>query len=49
MGEPLNFNDERNIKELVEGGESPLKASWKKFTKPKKKVPHPKGESLLNM
>jgi hypothetical protein len=45
----MNFNDERNIKELGEGEESPLKASWKIFTKQKQKVPHPKEESLFNM
>jgi len=43
MGEPLNFNDERNIKELVEGEESPFKASWKIFTKAKTKGSSSKG------
>jgi hypothetical protein len=33
VGELPNFNDERNIKEVVEGKESPFKVSWKKPTK----------------
>jgi hypothetical protein len=39
----MNFNDERNIKELVEGEESPLEASWKIFTKAKTKGSPSKG------
>lgn len=33
VGELPNFNGERNIKEVVEGKESPLKVSWKNSTK----------------
>ncbi len=39
----MNFNDEKNIKKLVEGKESPLKASWKIFTKAKTKGSQFKG------
>jgi hypothetical protein len=42
----MNFNDERNIKELVEGEESPLKASWKIFTKSKTKGSPSKGRKF---
>lgn len=33
VGKLLNFNEERNIKEMVEGKESPLKVCQKKSTK----------------
>jgi hypothetical protein len=41
----MNFIDERNIKELVEGEECPLKASWKFFKQAKTKGSPSKGRN----